>query len=145
MAGRPPKYETTEELEKAIEGYFEGRKPEMILDSGGEPLFDRKGNPIFKLNPPSITGLAIHLGFVSRQSMYDYEQKPEFSDTIKKARLRCENYAEEALMAGECAPAAGIFVLKNFGWSDKQEIEHGGKVSTEFSIIGVDVERNTDS
>ena len=47
----------------------------------------------------------------------DYQHKDDFSDTIKKAKLRVENYYEERLMT--TTPTGAIFALKNFGWSDK--------------------------
>lgn len=130
--GRPPKYKTSKEMQIAIDEYFASCVPEIqVIDDENSPtgktaITDSKGRPVFKMNPPTITGLALHLGFESRQSMYDYEKRSdEFSYTIKKARTMCENYAEEMMLSGE--PAAGfIFALKNYGWSDKQEVEHSG-------------------
>jgi hypothetical protein len=72
----------------------------------------------------TITGLCLYLGFDSRQSFYDYEQKVEFSYIIKKARLRIENHYEQCLQYGNVTGA--IFPLKNMGWSDKQEIAVSG-------------------
>ena len=42
----------------------------------------------------SITGLALWLGFESRQSFYDYEKKDGFTYTIKRARALIENEYE---------------------------------------------------
>lgn len=67
------------------------------------------------------TGLAIHLGFESRQSLEDYKSKEGFSYPIKKALLRIENQYENGLFGRN--PAGSIFALKNFKWHDKQEIE----------------------
>lgn len=124
-AGRPPKYETPEEMQEAIDTYFNSKKPEFAGN-------DLKGYPIYKLNPPTITGLSLHLGFASRQSYYDYEKKKDFSYTMKRARLYCENYIEESLYSGDIPPSAGIFALKNFGWSDKQEVEHSGSMNVVY-------------
>ena len=74
---------------------------------------------------PNITNLALFLGFDSRQSFYDYGKNEEFSYTIKRARLAIENHYEGHLLT-PAAPGA-IFALKNFGWTDKQEIEHTDK------------------
>jgi len=101
MAGRPPKYDNVKSLIKKIDEYFENLKSE-------------------KKNP-SITGLALYLGFESRQSFYDYEKHEEFSYVIKKARLQIENFYEEKLLSRNTVGA--IFALKNMGWSDKQEIQ----------------------
>lgn len=98
-AGRPALFITVEELQSSLDTYFEDN------------------------NSPSITGLAYHLGFESRQSIYDYEKKnDEFSYTIKRARLKIEIYYEELLATKSVTGA--IFALKNFGWVDKQEIDN---------------------
>lgn len=135
--GRPLMYETPEEMQEAIDEYFNSKKPEFMCN-------DIKGYPIYKLNPPTLTGLSLHLGFASRQSYYDYENRKDFSYTMKRARLYCENYIEEALYSGDIPPSAGIFALKNFGWSDKQEVEHSGNLPLQIIIQGVEPE-NTDS
>ena len=64
------------------------------------------------------------LGFCDRRSFYDYEQNEGFSYTVKKARLRIEAEYENALHYQ--SPTGAIFALKNFGWKDKQDIEHSG-------------------
>ena len=140
-AGRPPKYTTSEAMQEASDEYFDSQKPKQLVDEKGIPLYTAKGFPAMDWNPPTITGLALHLGFESRQSMYDYEKNGEFSYTIKRARMRCEHYAEHAGMTGAAPAPMAIFALKNYGWSDKQEIEHtgkdGGAIATTINIIGV--------
>ena len=109
-AGRPPAFKTPEELQELVDSYFESLK-----------VYDEEGNEIFR-KPALITGIALHLGFCTRQSFYDYEKKPEFTYTIKKARLRVESSYEQQLFGKNTSGA--IFGLKNVGgWSDKQEIE----------------------
>lgn len=77
------------------------------------------------------TGLALHLGFSSRDSLNDYKKKDGFSDSVKKALLKIENKYEKAINGKN--PAGPIFALKNFGWKDKQEIdqktEHSGSIA----------------
>lgn len=132
-AGRPALYTDPEEMEKLIDEYFRSCTPiPRTMPDPKDPdkiksITDKHGRPLFDSNPPTITGLALHLGFESRQSMYDYEKRDDkFSYIIKRARLQCENYAEKQLLSGE--PAAGfIFTLKNYGWRDNQSIEHTGK------------------
>lgn len=110
MAGRPPIWENAQEFDAAIEKYFTDEKL------------------------PTWTGLAIHLGFESRQSLQDYKEKEEFSYSIKKALLRIENQYEKALLKGN--PGGPIFALKNFNWKDKQEVdqktEHSGGISIKW-------------
>lgn len=73
---------------------------------------------------PTITGLCYWLGFESRQSFYDYEEREAFSYIIKRLRLKVESGYEEALSGNTCTGA--IFALKNMGWKDKTEQEISG-------------------
>jgi hypothetical protein len=105
-AGRPATWEDATKFGEAVEQYF--------IES------DEEGKH------PTWTGLALHLGFESRQSLQDYKSKPEFSYPIKKALARIEENYEQGLFSRN--PAGSIFALKNFGWSDKQEVQSDGKV-----------------
>jgi hypothetical protein len=97
--GRPRKYQSVEQLQSAIDSYFESTKK------------------------VTVTGLALHLGFNSRQSLINNEgYSEEFLDAIKRAKARVEMYYEEHLV--ESNAAGSIFALKNFGWRDKQEFDH---------------------
>jgi hypothetical protein len=111
-AGAPAKYDTPEELIEAIDRYFESPPTKPVVVQG------------VQVDVPNITitGLAYHLGFESRQSFYDYEKRDRFSYIIKRARLFVENQYEFLLQHGNTTGA--IFALKNMGWSDKQELDH---------------------
>lgn len=76
------------------------------------------------LSNPTWSGLALYLGFESRQSLQDYKEKEGFSYPIKKALMRIEANYEQNLFSRN--PAGSIFALKNFGWKDKQEVEQSG-------------------
>jgi hypothetical protein len=124
-AGRPPVFETPEQMEAAIEDYFNPLvKNEAHTKSGVMLSEGPERGPRAKV---TITGLALHLGFCDRQSLYDYEDKPEFSCIVKKARLRVEMSYEERLSESACTGA--IFALKNMGWKDKTETEHSGNLA----------------
>jgi len=115
-AGRPPIFESLKELEEKINEYFvyiQGEKNTGI-NEGGE-MEEWRRSP----ETATVTGLALFLGFESRQSFYDYEGKEEFSYTIRKARLKVENEYEKKLSSPMCTGA--IFALKNHGWRDKVE------------------------
>ena len=121
-AGRPPVFNTVEEIQQRIEDYFkDGVKIKTVLI--GKP----PNQQAIKIEVPTISGLAHYLGFESRQSFYDYELKEEFSYTIKRVRLFIEQHYEEMLQTGNTTGA--IFALKNFGWKDKQEVEQSGGTS----------------
>jgi len=85
---------------------------------------------------PTITGLALYLGFADRQSLYDYQKREEFSGIVKRARLRVEHAYEKRL--GASNPTGAIFALKQMGWSDSRKIEHTGKDGEplQVSVIG---------
>lgn len=106
--GRPPKFKTVEELEDMVREYFQSLEQK-----------DDEGR-IYYL-PATITGLALVLGFCSRQSLYDYEKIEEFSYIIKESRLMVENGYEKSLFSKHSTGA--IFALKNMGWKDKSEVE----------------------
>jgi len=95
--GKPPVYDSPEKLQISVDLYFD-----------------------YKEGKKTISGLAYHLGFESRQSFYDYESKVEFAYIIKRARLRIEALYEENLQSNNVA--GSIFALKNMGWFDRQEI-----------------------
>lgn len=121
--GRPPVFETLEDLEKLIEAYFVYIEGDFEWKTGSDDDGNPKDYKEFTRYPEnaSITGLALFLGFESRQSVYDYEKKgDDFSYTIKRARLRVEASYEQHLLSKNATGA--IFALKNFGWADKQEV-----------------------
>src|SRR5947209_3584312 len=42
----------------------------------------------------TITGLALALGLSSRQSLMEYERRPEFSDAVKRVKTQIEAFWE---------------------------------------------------
>ena len=113
MTGRPHKYENVEDMEKAIEEYF------MRCDTGGLPY--------------TVSGLALALG-MTRETLLRYEEKDSFSDTIKRAKQKIEEYVETRLFVSGIATGV-IFNLKNnFGWKDKQEIEQSGEMNNTVTV-----------
>lgn len=117
MAGRPPKYKTPEEMQMAIDAYFE------------------------MAEKPTVCGLALELGFMDRQSILDYQHKNAFTCTIKRAKMRIQRYYEEYLTGHNAA--GPIFALKNFGWEDKKTIKQEGMIthdlSPELRALGVKI------
>lgn len=116
-AGRPPIFEDADQLQEKIDSYLiwiQGEKG-MMVKQGEDEIQSWVRYP----EPATITGLALYLGFESRQSFYDYEDNDKFSYTIKKARLKIENEYEKKLSGNNVA--GSIFALKNLGWKDKTE------------------------
>jgi len=76
---------------------------------------------------PTMTGLALSLGFRSRRSLLNYEKEPgyEFAfEIVTYAKMKIEEFLEERLLDHRNTNIAGlIFNLKNnFDWVDKQDI-----------------------
>lgn len=115
--GRPRTYGTPEELQEQVDSYFEYIKGEtqMIPGEDGNLQEFVKRKP----EPATITGLALHLGFESRQSIYDYAKAGDFSYIVKNAQMRVECEYEKKLSGDK--PTGSIFALKNMGWVDKVE------------------------
>lgn len=83
--------------------------------------------------PVTLTGLCLHLGLNSRQSLDAYEQREEFFGSVKRAKSIIEDQYEQNLHANNAT--GSIFALKNFGWKDKTEQElsgpDGGPIKTD--------------
>jgi len=120
--GRPPKYATAEELEAKIDEYFAGGYRTRKVVTGNK----KDGFQEIEVSDITISDLVIFLGFCDRASFYDYEKKPEFAHTIKKARSFIEREYESLLKLGN--PAGPIFALKNFGWTDQQDVKLSGEM-----------------
>ena len=102
--GRPLKY-TAFQAHKLIDEYF-------------QTCDDTK-------TPYSITSLALALD-TSRRSLCNWaERGDELSVVVKRAKQKVEA-AVELLLLEARNPAGAIFWLKNFGWTDRQEIVGAG-------------------
>lgn len=111
--GRPPLYDNVGDFDIIIENYFDSTKT------------------------PTLAGLAFALG-MSRQALYKYENKDEFVNSIKRAKQRIEAIYEERLIY-EPNQTGVIFALKNYGWSDKRELEHSGVINLTFDKEDADL------
>ena len=104
--GRPRKIKSVRQFEERAEAYF------RECEAREEPVL--------------LTGLILALGLSSRSALDEYAQRPEFLNSVKKAKLRVEMEYEKALHGR--SPTGAIFALKNFGWTDKQDVEVSGGV-----------------
>ena len=121
--GRPLKFKTSKELEKAIAGYF------AECEKSSKPL--------------TISGLAVALG-INRQTLLNYSKIEEFFGTIKKAKAICEKYTEESLFIGRNV-AGAIFNLKNnYGWKDKSESDVNLTASLSLRSLFKEAEKQKD-
>lgn len=107
MPSGNPLYTTSENLQIAVDKY--------IAECKSENKF------------PNVADLAYSLGYASRQSIYDLQENPIFSYTIKRAILFIESATVNRCLT-VTTPTGSIFVLKNMGWHDKIENEHSGSM-----------------
>ena len=127
--GAPPKYKNSAEMQEKIDAYFADCEGELLQDANGAPVLDKYGNEIYlHQRPPTVTGLALALGFASRKSLLEYQGKPEFVNTITRAKAKCEQYAEERLYYKESFNGAQFSLRANFGWKDKPEQKQDSEV-----------------
>lgn len=122
--GRPPIHTDPEKIKNLIDDYFE-----WIQGEEGREEDTGTQYWIRTPEPPTVTGLALHLGFADKSSLYDYKDKNEFSHSIKRAISRIEKHHEIAIANGDKC-TGNIFALKNFGWKDKVETDntHSGEI-----------------
>ena len=95
--GRPRLYATPEQFDEKVREY--------------QAFCEAKEYPV------TWTGLALYLGFSSRQSIDEYLNYEGFSDCVKRAKTFVEWHYEMKLHG--TSPTGSIFALKNFGWADK--------------------------
>ncbi len=129
VTGNVPKYKTPQEMEDKIVEYFKTCEPKLMTftdGDGNEQPVMVKGEPYYKQEPPTKSGLALYLGFADRQSLYDYEKKRGFTCIIKRAKLALSEHHEKGLDKDKCT--GHIFWLKCNGskdpineWNDKAE------------------------
>ena len=95
---RQLKYKTPEDLQETIQGYLD----ETPRDEW------------------TVSGLARVVG--SKQLLDDYQKRPDYTATVKDAKLQIEIEYEKGLRSR--GRAGDIFAMKNFGWTDQSTIKH---------------------
>lgn len=104
-AGRPPKFESPDQLQSMFEEW--------------KATFTKESDEI-----PDVEGLCIYLD-TARQTLFDYERKEEYSDTIKRIKDWIIYKKKQLAMKGKIPPAIYIFDAKNnAGYSDRTELDH---------------------
>ena len=104
------KYKTPKALEKKIEEYFENTPADLY----------------------TISGICLYL-HIHKDTFYEYAKREAYKDIVNFARLRIENSYELDLRTK--GRAADIFAMKNFGWTDKQEIDQTVSVDEQSSGV----------
>lgn len=129
-SGRPRKFDTVEQMQAVIDEYF------VYCDSKTKEVHTEKLGDMIMPDPEPYTmsGLALALGFDSRQSLLNYESRKDdkgqdFLDTIKRARMKVESDLDRRLNHRDTFTPGLIFNLKNnFNYKDKTETEQSGVI-----------------
>lgn len=132
--GRPPKFRSPAAMQAKIDEYFEGCKGEILRDDDGMPVLTKRGDVVMVgERPPTMTGLALALGFADRSSLLDYQAKPRFEAVIVRAKSRIEQYAEERLFDRDGAAGARFSLQNNFrGWKETRDVNVSASESTDI-------------
>ena len=114
--GRPRIIKSPEEFDRLVDGYLK------LCEDGNKPI--------------TFTGMVLALGLCSKQSFYEYGQFPEFGASVSRARHLIECSYEEKLHSSpkDVNGSSMQFALKNFGWVDKLDINHGGQKDNPVQI-----------
>ena len=137
--GRKPTFTSAEEMQEKIDAYFASCERELLRDATGTPVLNKNGEPVYVGGRPmTIQGLALALGFTSRQSLLNYKAKREFMDTVTRARLRVEQYAAERLFDRDAQRGAQFTLAYGFGYA--RDAEDGKNRETQGVKIEIDRE-----
>lgn len=108
MAGRPPKFESVEQLQALFEGW-----KYTFTDNN--------------IEIPDVEGFCDHID-AYRDLLSEYEKKDEYSDTIKRIKNWIYYKKKQLAMTGKMNAAIYIFDAKNnAGYTDRVETEHLGE------------------
>lgn len=112
----PVKYTAVSEMEQKIEAYFLERSEffsEVYSPKKGEVVEVKEQAPLH------LTGLCDYLG-ISAEDLDAYQERPEFSELIRKAKKKCEAYLVDQCVRLHKAD----FILKNnfpAAWQEKSD------------------------
>jgi hypothetical protein len=118
-------FNSPEELEEAILDYFSGLQiwhDEHVVRGEGENREEFTRKVLIKDAPPTVAGLARHLGVVHR-TLRNYKHRDEFAAVIARALNAIAEYAETRLYDKSGSNGARFALEVNHGYGI--EDEHG--------------------
>jgi hypothetical protein len=127
--GRPPRFETPEELFNKIAEYLDWE------DQWKNPSAKGEGKGVY-----TLSGCALYLGYSSKASMDDQSNRgSEFSNVIERFKLFMTHWNEQKLYWGGTF-AGSSYWLKNFGGYVDESTQNVKQTVTE---VKVEVNRNS--
>ncbi len=115
---------TERAAKEKIRDYFLSRKEEK-RGQEGEVILTKTGEILYEEKPCTVSGLALALGFSSREKLYAIKDK-KIKALVDRALLRIEENAEEKLFCKDTFHGAKLFLEANFArWAGESEAEEG--------------------
>jgi len=131
--GRPPLFSHPDQMQPLIDAYF------AKCDTGKPTeYFDKRRKTVVKIadsEPYTMEGLALALGFATRQMINDYIKRPLFTFIISRAKTKIANQWASGAFTGRYNDRFATFMLiANAGYPNinKTEINIG---------IGIDLDK----
>jgi len=125
-SGKPPIWSDPKKFDERVREYFEYIKG-----------VEKERDP----EPPTITGLALFMGFSTKTTLYEYAKKKEYANSIKRGLMLVEQNYEFTLFAKQSTGA--IFALKNMEWRDQKQVDvttKGDKINDTVDLSQLDDE-----
>lgn len=104
--------------------------PKVMLEIGLAYIEKQKQSK----EPILYSGLLLALD-ISRETFGDYEQRETHSAVVKRLKLEVQRFIEHQAYKGK-SPIFPIFALKNFGWTDTQQLQVEAKEPMSISWLG---------
>ena len=117
--GNPRRWRTAKALQAAVDAYFEECSEEGRV--------------------PSVAGLALALGFMSRQALYRYTDREnennsdDYVTIITQAKLKIEEANIQLAYNRDASPGARFILQNGFNYSDKHELTTRNEIKVELS------------
>lgn len=121
--GKPPKYETPLKLAKAIGEYLD------YEDSLKRPdQYSKAGKGVY-----TLSGCALHLGFVSTGALHDYEKRdPLYSRVISAFRLFMTDWNEKKLYYMGTFAGSKIWLTNFGGYSEETVVQQNTTIIAKY-------------
>lgn len=125
--GAPRKYETADDLQTEIIGYFEWLENNPLLE---QKAFQFQGEIITtdvpKMRAATLVGLCLYVG-ISRKTWLDWKaNRPDLLNIMETAEEGIYNQKFEGASAGLLKEN---IIARELGLADKQDTNHSGNVS----------------
>ena len=134
---RKPKFRTAKEIKVLCQQYFStcdnNTQAEIKIVKGKEISY-LKPYPL----PYTVPGLAVHLGYADRHSLYDLKQNKKFSHVVKMALSVIENhYIQRSLLNKFNASLVQFLLRAGYGYKEYSGIEISGPGGGAIQLTGV--------